>query len=122
MRIFTNLAAAALMAATALAAHATELVMVDQTGCAYCERWEAEIGPAYPRTDEGRFAPLRRVDIDDIAEDVALARRVNFTPTFLVVQEGRELARLEGYPGQDFFWPLLTRLLTETTDYTGDKG
>ncbi|MGJ8616683.1 MAG: hypothetical protein ACSHWS_07550 [Sulfitobacter sp.] len=105
---------------TALPADAVELVMVDQRGCIYCERWEAEIGPIYPKTAEGRFAPLRRVDIRAVADDVDLKRRVVFTPTFLVVDEGAELIRLEGYPGEEFFWPLLDEILRETTDYTGE--
>ena len=107
-------------ALTSLPAWAVELVMVDQRGCIYCERWEAEIGPIYPKTSEGRFAPLRRVDIRDVAQDVDLKRRVVFTPTFLVVEEGVELTRLEGYVGEDFFWPLLDEILRETTDYTGE--
>lgn len=109
-----GLAAAAVLATPAAA---VELVMVEQIGCEWCERWNAEIGPAYPNTDEGRFAPLRRVQIDELPGDLVIARRVNYTPTFLVVEDGRELARLEGYPGPDFFWPLLDALLTDSTSY-----
>ena len=72
---------------------------------------------AYPKTAEGAFAPLRRVDITDVTDAVDTARAVVFTPTFLVVEEGAELGRLEGYPGSEFFWPLLDRLLTDKTDY-----
>ena len=46
-----------------------------------------------------------------IPDDLALDRRVRFTPTFLLVDDGRELARIEGYPGADFFWPLLGDML-----------
>jgi len=105
---------------TALPVWAVELVMVDQKGCIYCERWEAEIGPIYPKTAEGRFAPLRKVNIRVVSDEVSLKRRVVFTPTFLVVDEGAELIRLEGYPGEDFFWPLLDEILRETTEYTGE--
>jgi len=102
---------------TARAAAAAELVMVEQTGCAWCARWDEEIAPAYPKTDEGKFAPLRRVDLRRMPEDLQIARRVTFTPTFLLVENDREIARMEGYPGEDFFWPLLTKLLMEHTDY-----
>jgi hypothetical protein len=27
------------------------------------------------------------------------------------------MARLEGYPGEDFFWPLLTQLLQQHTSF-----
>lgn len=106
----------------AVAALATELVMVEQRGCEWCARWDAEIAPAYPNTREGHFAPLRRVDLRAMPEDLKVARRVTFTPTFLIVQDGTEIARLEGYPGEDFFWPVLNRLLRETTEFNDDKG
>jgi len=112
-----TLSALSLAALTVLPAWAVELVMVEQPGCVYCQRWNEEIAPAYPKTAEGAFAPLRRVDISDVSDAVDTARAVVFTPTFLVVEEGAELGRLEGYPGPEFFWPLLDRLLTDKTDY-----
>ncbi|WP_458878792.1 hypothetical protein [Arenibacterium sp. CAU 1754] len=104
-----------------LPAAAAELVMVEEAGCVWCARWNAEIAPAYPNTSQGRFAPLRRVEISALPEDLEIQRRVTFTPTFLIVDEGRELARLEGYPGEDFFWPILAKLLQDNTKYTGDS-
>ncbi|MBJ6371416.1 hypothetical protein JF290_07740 [Sedimentitalea sp. CAU 1593] len=110
-----------LISATGLA-WATELVMVEQRGCEWCARWNAEIAPAYPKTSEGAYAPLRRVDLRAMPEDLEVQRRVTFTPTFLVVQDGREIARLEGYPGEQFFWPVLNKLLIDHTDYKGENG
>lgn len=102
-------------------ARAAELVMVEEAGCTWCERWDAEIGPAYPKTTEGQFAPLRRVSRHDLPHDLNLQRPVHFTPTFLVVENGNELARLEGYPGEHFFWPLLERLLITHTNFGAHK-
>lgn len=94
------------------------LVMVQQRGCAYCARWNAEIAPAYPHTPEGRFAPLLRADLrGDPPAAVRYDRKVLFTPTFILVKDGTEQARIEGYPGEDFFWPLLARMLAENTDF-----
>lgn len=106
--------AAALLSAPLAAA---ELVMVEARGCVWCQRWNAEIAPAYPKTDEGRFAPLRRIDSGELPGDLEPARAVRFTPTFLIVEDGRELARIEGYPGEEFFWPVLARLLQEHTAF-----
>jgi thioredoxin-related protein len=92
----------------------TVLMMAEEPGCVWCARWNTEIGPIYPKTGEGRAARLRRVDITQtLPEDITLARRVNFTPTFVLLDNGTELARLEGYPGEDFFWGLLSRMLDE---------
>ncbi|OSQ48192.1 thioredoxin domain-containing protein [Marivita geojedonensis] len=95
------------------------LVMVEQHGCVYCERWDAEIAPAYPKTAEGRFAPLIRADLrEGPPEGMTYARRVVFTPTFVLIKDGTEQARIEGYPGEDFFWPLLSKLLEDHTEFS----
>jgi hypothetical protein len=87
------------------------LMMAEEPGCVWCARWNAEIAPIYPKTGEGRAAPLRRVDISQpLPADIELARRVNFTPTFILLDDGTELGRLEGYPGDAFFWGLLGQL------------
>lgn len=96
-----------------------QLVMVEQPGCVYCERWNSEIAPAYPKTTEGQFAPLVRADLrEGPPQGITYARRVVFTPTFVLIENGQEQARLEGYPGEDFFWPLLTKLLVENTEFS----
>lgn len=99
-------------------AFAAELVMVEAKGCYYCATWKKQIGPVYDKTSEGAFAPLRVIDISDpVPADLSFARKVVYTPTFILVEEGRELARIEGYPGEDFFWGLLGMMLDEKTDY-----
>jgi hypothetical protein len=110
----TAIVAAALLWMAALPAFAAELVMVEQPGCVYCRQWNQEIAETYPKTPEGRAAPLVRVQLTDAQDgdiDFETARPVNFTPTFILVEDGTELARIEGYPGEDFFWGLLTMML-----------
>lgn len=91
----------------------TRLVMVEQKGCIYCMQWDRDVAPEYAKTAEGWTAPLQRVDIGDIPEDLSLKSRPVLTPTFILVRDGQELSRLEGYPGEDFFWPLLMRMIDE---------
>ncbi|WP_323770404.1 thioredoxin family protein [Antarctobacter sp.] len=106
------------MSATTALASDYRLIMVEQPGCAYCAAWDDQIAPAYPHTDEGQFAPLERADLHmGPPEGVTYARRVNFTPTFILVKGGEEIARMEGYVGEDFFWPLYARLLEEHTAF-----
>lgn len=95
-------------------ARAAELVMFEEAGCGWCERWNNEIGIVYHQTREGRRAPLRRVDIHERRPpDLAHVRVVNFTPTFVLMEDGREYGRIVGYPGENFFWPLLNDLLAK---------
>lgn len=44
--------------------------------------------------------------------DVTLTgRHPAFTPTFVLIREGTEVARIEGYAGDEFFWVLLDAML-----------
>lgn len=93
---------------------AAELLMFEEQGCVWCRRWDAEVGVAYPKTPEGRRAPLRRVDIHGPKPaDIALTAPVRATPTFVLVENGREIGRITGYPGADFFWGLLEQILAK---------
>ncbi len=92
-------------------AHAAELVMFDQAGCVYCQRWERDVGSLYERTDEAKALPLRRVDIRNQAmSGITLASPVRFTPTFVVADNGREIGRITGYSNDNAFWGLLDAL------------
>lgn len=110
------IAAALLLFAFSFAAPAmaAELVMFRRAGCPYCAAFDRAIGPIYPKTDIGKRLPMRQVDLDRGPDGkVTLVSPVRFTPTFVLVESGRELGRLEGYPGEDFFWGLLERLLLQ---------
>lgn len=98
------------------------LLMAEETGCVWCARWNAEIGPIYPRTAEGRAAPLVRYDIRADKPEVEFKRRVHFTPTFILVEDGKELGRIEGYPGEDFFWGLLGIIMKENDISLDEAG
>lgn len=104
------------------AAAETRLLMAEERGCYWCAQWNEEIGHIYPKTAEGQAAPLQRYDLRSDSPDVKFTRSVRFTPTFILVQDGVELARIEGYPGEDFFWGLLTDMLKASNialDQTG---
>ncbi|MGH1482432.1 MAG: thioredoxin fold domain-containing protein [Geminicoccales bacterium] len=94
-------------------AQTAELVMFESEICEWCDAWHAEIGPIYPRTDEGKRAPLRMVDIHDTRpDDLADVEGIRFTPTFVLLSDdGQEVGRINGYPGEDFFWGLLGELI-----------
>ena len=96
-------------------ARAAELIMFESAICEWCDAWHAEIGPIYPKTDEGKRAPLRTVDIHDPGpQDLADIEGVRFTPTFVLLDDGgQEVGRINGYPGQDFFWGLLGELIAK---------
>ena len=94
------------------AAHSAELVMFEASYCEWCAAWHEEIGPIYPKTAEARVAPLRQVDIDDPRpDDLSHIDGIVYTPTFVLIENGNEIGRINGYPGEDHFWGLLGVLL-----------
>jgi hypothetical protein len=109
LRALGALCAILLLAGTAEAA---ELVMYRRAGCPWCAMWDREIGPIYPKTDIGRRVPLRMVDLArDRSGGIQVRSPVRYTPTFVLAENGVEVGRIEGYPGDAFFWGLLEQLL-----------
>lgn len=91
---------------------AGEFVLFEEPGCTWCATWQDEIGVVYHKTDEGRRAPLRRVDkTAERPADLAEIGAIPFSPTFVLVEDGVEVGRIVGYPGEHFFWPMLQELL-----------
>ena len=108
-----RLALAVILGCAAVQVTAADLVIVEQEGCIYCARWDAEISHIYPKTEQGARAPLRRVDLRDLPDDIAFTSPPVFTPTFVLVEDGQELGRMEGYAGDQFFWFVLDKLLND---------
>jgi len=95
-------------------AGAAELVMFTRDGCPWCARFEREVAPAYHLTEEGRLAPLRRVELRPGGSTLAgLAAPVIAAPTFVLFEDGRETGRITGYQGDNAFWGLLGKMLAD---------
>ncbi|MTH34898.1 SoxS protein [Paracoccus limosus] len=98
----------------AQAAPALRLMMVRRKGCVYCAQWDREIGPVYGQHPEGRAAPLFMVDVDGPYPDgLALDRMPWLTPSFILLRDGIEMARFEGYPGATRFFAVLQHMLAQ---------
>jgi hypothetical protein len=87
------------------------LVMIGDPGCPYCARWEREVAPGYVASEDGKLAPLVRRDRHD--RDIAFIERVVFSPTFVMLVQGREVGRIVGYGGVDLFWMQLAALMED---------
>lgn len=100
---------------------AAELIMFEQAGCVWCDTFDREIAPVYAKTTEGQRAPLRRVNIDyPLPKDLSFIAVDRLAPLFVLVDKGREVGRIRGYPGEDHFWGLLGVLIKKLdADGTG---
>ena len=87
-------------------------MMVESPACHHCRAWHAQIGPGYAASAAGRAAPILHVDVDGPYPDgLALARRPWITPTFVLLSDGSEAGRIEGYVGQRYFYPVLEEMM-----------
>lgn len=90
------------------------LMMVERAGCYYCAQWDAEIGPGFDKSPLGRAAPLMRMNIDGPWPDgIVLDSAPVLTPTFILLERGVELGRVEGYVGAKYFYPVLAEMMQD---------
>ena len=83
----------------------SKMIMFNSPFCEWCEIWEEEVGIVYGKTDIGQKLPVRRVDIsDNRPSDLQHLKGIRFTPTFVILENGGEIGRILGYPGESFFW------------------
>jgi thioredoxin-related protein len=116
LKLFSGAALLGMMtvALAATTTPAAELVMFERAGCVWCRTFDREIAPVYGRTEEGQRAPLRRVDTDRaIPADLAFIRAERLTPLFVLIDNGHEIGRIRGYPGEENFWGLLGVLVKQ---------
>ena len=99
------------------------IMLVDLPGYGYARETKSRVNEwtelvmSYLR---GR-APLRRVDItQEWPSDLDFVARERFTPTFVLIEDGREIDRLRGYPGDEFFWYLLDQMIAKLPQETSN--
>lgn len=91
---------------------AAELLYVADPACPPCALFERQVGAVYARTDEARRAPLRALAFGKpFPADYADIAAPRVAPTFVLVDEGRELGRFEGYSAEELFWMNLSVLM-----------
>jgi len=76
------------------------LVMVQQAGGVWCARWDRDVSTEYPKTSEGRAAPLPRVDLRPLPENLKFISQPRVTPTFVLMRDGREVGPAGGLSGR----------------------
>lgn len=106
----------------AMPASGAELLMFEQKACPFCDAFNREIAPDYPRSRAGAIAPLRLVDIwESRTGGIEGLEPAVFTPTFVLVDDHREIGRLLGYPGRRYFYQEI-QILLDRLNGSGPPG
>lgn len=89
-----------------------ELIAFEAPGCNYCPVFRRDVAPTYATTRAGKIAPLRFLDVNDRAADtLELARPITMVPTVVLMQDGVEIGRIDGYVGRENMHRILNTLL-----------
>ena len=92
-------------------AYAAEMIMFSMNSCGYCRAFLKEVAPTYADTEHAKILPLRIISMDqktapkwfDKAYNEKRIDPIIGTPTFVIFNDGTEVARLIGYSGKDKF-------------------
>lgn len=93
-------------------AMALELVMFDASWCSYCRLFKSEVLPDYDEHELGQLAPIQIVDVSEQGQ-FELNEAVDATPTFVLIDDGREVSRFAGYSNPDSFYAALAEHIRE---------
>ncbi|GGE43793.1 hypothetical protein GCM10007276_21140 [Agaricicola taiwanensis] len=96
-------------------AQAAQLVLFEGSWCPTCRYWNKTVAPNYATNDVGRLAPLRRVEIGTprpAGLDKPNVGTIFAVPTFVVMEKGREVGRIEGFTTEKHFWRRLGNILS----------
>ncbi len=100
----TVLAGVSLLGASSVAQAEMRLFMFEIADCAACDRFHAEALQEYWNSEASRTLPLTIVDLNTLGTAAQPLRSpIDVVPTFVVMRDGREVARLSGYPGRQAF-------------------
>jgi hypothetical protein len=118
---FVMIAPRCLLAALAVSptflspAAAAQLIVVEDSHCGPCIRFEASVGRDYNATPQGQKAPLRRLNIaDKVPSDLAnvvIRGPIRGTPTFILIDGGHEVGTFAGFGSSPSFWQRIDALL-----------
>lgn len=91
-----------------------EIVVVEAPGCIYCHLFRRDVWPSYETSQRARSVPMRFLDLNAEAfATLDLDGPIESVPTVLVLQRGKEIGRIPGYVGPEFFFHSIDRLLAK---------
>ena len=96
--------------------HALELLMAHNPACGICKRFMNEVGAYYHNSEQATTLPLVIINVYKQPEWFKQAyaegriKPIRGTPTFIIWNGRKELARVVGYSTKDNFYRALTEL------------
>ena len=91
----------------------TEVVVFEIGGCKYCTVFRDNLGARYQASTTNAVAPMRYVDVGRLdPADFQLASDITTVPTIVLMQDGKEIDRVEGYPMSEVLFGMVKSKVT----------
>ena len=105
-------------------AYAAEMLMFSMKSCGYCRAFLKEVAPTYADTEHAKLLPLRIISMDQKTapkwfDEAYTDKRIDpivGTPTFVIFNNGTEVARLIGYQGKEKFYKDISKFIDSNRD------
>lgn len=89
-----------------------EVLVFETESCLYCRVFRRDVVPQYRQSKRAKVAPLRFVDAHKADLDrLGLKRPVTIVPTVVVLRDGREAGRINGYMGPEPFFHMMSQIV-----------
>jgi len=103
-------------------ASAAELLMIHNPACVFCQAFMRDVAPGYNETKQGKALFLTVIDLSVFENRKWLGqelkagniKRIHGTPTFIIYDDGKEIGRVEGYGGKEWFYQKLDEAVKES--------
>jgi thioredoxin-like negative regulator of GroEL len=93
-------------------ANTQEIVVFEAENCTYCSAFRSQIPPNYRQSPRAGELPIRFVDVNATGVDrMKLIAPIQMVPTVVMMKNGQEVDRIQGYTGPDLFHQLVTKML-----------
>jgi thioredoxin-related protein len=90
-----------------------ELVVMEAPGCTYCELFRRDVLPSYQASERAKDMPIRFLDVNDTTpEALGLESGIDIVPTFVVLKNHKEVGRIPGYMGPEYFFHSINHLVS----------
>jgi len=87
-----------------------EVVVFETSNCLLCRLFRRDVAPRYARSRRHRMAPLRYIDVNPRRPPhPGLSEPLAMLPTAVIMKDGAEIARIEGYTGPELFFQMMSR-------------
>ena len=98
-------------------AKAATLILIENKNCQRCIAWEKQVGNIYSKTETGKLAPLRRININEAwPKELMFIKKAVYTPTFILLDKKKEIGRIFGFTSDYQFWGQLEKLISQISD------